>query len=84
MRVLQEKVAAEDRRIGELEDAVEKHDERLGNLNVKLANHELRITNAEEGIRSNNALIWKVIAAIMTAGTTAVSAVHFGQNFFGK
>ena len=44
-----------------------KHDEQLEEIGVTLENHSCRLTAAESGIKANNALIWKVIAAIMAA-----------------
>ena len=58
-----------------IEEHLGKHDETLEEIGVTLENHSCRLTAAETGIKTNNALIWKVIAAIMAAlaGTQALA-----------
>lgn len=58
-----------------IDERLGKHDEQLEEIGVTLENHSCRLTAAESGIKANNALIWKVIAAIMAAlaGTQALA-----------
>lgn len=59
-----------------------KHDDQLEEIGVTLENHNCRLTAAETGIKANNALIWKVIAAIMTALAGTPYLAKFAAKFF--
>lgn len=82
MEVIKHRLHADEVRIDEVEKTLDKHDARLAALADKTARHDVRISHAEDAIKSNNALIWKVIAALMTCGAGTVSALHFTPKFF--
>jgi len=86
MKAVRERLESHEKNSGReferIDSHLEKHDEQLEEIGVTLENHSCRIASAENGIKANNALIWKVIAAIMTALAGTPYLAKFTGKFF--
>lgn len=65
-----------------MENEMADHEKTLSEHSVILGQHETRLNAAEQGIKKNEALIWKVISALSVSAAGATLGGKFLLKFF--